>query len=99
MTKHETPASFMSGQEKVADHHLTRAAYVYIRQSSPGQIINNKESEINQRQMAERATALGWRPDQIHIINVDQGMSGQYSDPRTGFQEWSCVSWCAIARI
>jgi DNA invertase Pin-like site-specific DNA recombinase len=87
MREHEEPTLYVSGQEKITEHHLARLAYIYIRQSSPGQVANNKESALNQRLMAKRAVALGWRPDQVHIIKVDQGVSGKYSDPRAGFQE------------
>jgi hypothetical protein len=70
MREHEEPTLYVSGQEKITEHHLARLAYIYIRQSSPGQVANNKESALNQRLMAKRAVALGWRPDQVHIIKV-----------------------------
>jgi DNA invertase Pin-like site-specific DNA recombinase len=87
MKIHETPRSSIIGQEKITEAHLVRTAYVYIRQSSPGQVLNNKESALNQRRMAERAVALGWSSTTIRIINADQAISGTSSDPRLGFQE------------
>ena len=87
MTTHETHAVSVSGQEKITLQHLERVAYVYIRQSSPGQVANNQESALNQRRMAERAAGLGWRQATIRILNTDQALSGQSSDPRVGFQE------------
>jgi DNA invertase Pin-like site-specific DNA recombinase len=87
MTALDRAPPLVSGQEKVTAHHLERLAYIYIRQSSPGQVANNKESQINQARMAQRAEGLGWRPDRIRIIDTDQGVSGKHSGPRSGFQE------------
>lgn len=87
MSDNDKPTVLVSGQEKITPHHLERMAYIYVRQSSPGQVANNKESALNQRLMAKRAAALGWRPDQIRILHTDQGLSGKGSDPRLGFQE------------
>jgi DNA invertase Pin-like site-specific DNA recombinase len=72
---------------KIADHHLTRAAYIYIRQSSQGQVLRNKESQINQYQLAERAQQLGWDRERIRVIDMDLGLSGKESASRNGFQE------------
>ena len=87
MTGLDRAPPLVSGQEKVTVSHLERLAYVYIRQSSPGQVANNKESQLNQARMAQRAEALGWRPDRIRVIDTDQGVSGKHSGPRSGFQE------------
>lgn len=85
MKTHKAPRASIN--EKIIATHLERTAYIYIRQSSPGQVLNNKESTLNQRQMAERAVALGWPSTAIRIINVDQALSGTSSNPRLGFQE------------
>ena len=77
----------VNGQEKVSAQHLARLAYVYLRQSSPGQVAYHRESQINQTRMAERARVLGWDPTRIQIINTDQGLSGHSSDQRHGFQQ------------
>src|SRR5215218_3216419 len=74
------------GAEKITSHHLERRAYVYVRQSSPGQVQHNRESQRNQYALAERAVALGWPPARIHVIDADLGQSGQ-NDSRPGFQE------------
>ncbi len=77
----------VNGQDKITAQHLTRIAYVYIRQSTPGQVAHHPESQINQRQMAARAAALGWSVERIQIIEADQGLSGQSSAGRLGFRE------------
>src|SRR5215213_543169 len=74
------------GAEKIASRHLERRAYVYVRQSSPGQVQRNRESQRNQYALVERAVALGWPPGRIHVIDADLGQSGQ-DGGRSGFQE------------
>jgi DNA invertase Pin-like site-specific DNA recombinase len=45
---------------KITVDHLSRAAYIYVRQSTPGQLINNPESRRRQYRLKDRAQALGW---------------------------------------
>jgi DNA invertase Pin-like site-specific DNA recombinase len=71
---------------KIQPHHLERGAYLYIRQSSMRQVIENVESTKRQYALRGRATALGWRDDQITIIDSDQGESGASASWREGFQ-------------
>ena len=51
----------MSESSKVQPHHLGRGAYLYIRQSSPRQVLENVESGKRQYALRGRAVALGWR--------------------------------------
>jgi len=71
---------------KIQLHHLERGAYLYIRQSSMRQVIENVESTKRQYALRSRATALGWRDDQITVIDSDQGESGASAAWREGFQ-------------
>ena len=71
---------------KVQPHHLGRAAYLYVRQSSMRQVIENIESTKRQYALRSRAIALGWRDDQIIVIDNDQGESGASAVWREGFQ-------------
>jgi DNA invertase Pin-like site-specific DNA recombinase len=71
---------------KVQPRHLERGAYLYIRQSSMRQVIENAESTKRQYALRGRATALGWRDDQIIVIDSDQGESGASASWREGFQ-------------
>lgn len=82
----EGTTPLVNGQEKVAAHHLERQAYIYLRQSTPGQVTHNRESQLNQARMAERARQLGWDDAQIHIIRTDLGVSGRRGSHRQGFQ-------------
>jgi DNA invertase Pin-like site-specific DNA recombinase len=71
---------------KVQSHHLERGAYLYIRQSSMRQVVENVESTKRQYALRGRATALGWRDEQIIVVDNDQGESGASAAWREGFQ-------------
>ena len=55
----------------VQPHHLERGAYLYIRQSSLRQVLENVESTKRQYALRSRALALGWRDEQIIVIDID----------------------------
>ena len=76
----------MNESLKVQPHHLDRGAYLYIRQSSMRQVIENVESTKRQYALRGRAIALGWRDHQIIVIDNDQGESGASAAWREGFQ-------------
>lgn len=76
----------MNESLKVQPHHLERSAYLYIRQSSMRQVIENIESTKRQYALRARATALGWSDDRIIVIDTDQGESGASAAWRKGFQ-------------
>jgi DNA invertase Pin-like site-specific DNA recombinase len=71
---------------KVTAAHRAKLAYVYIRQSSPLQVIRHAESTDLQYQLVERAVSLGWPRDRIQIIDDDLGKSGASAEQRAGFQ-------------
>ena len=76
----------MNESPKVQPHHLERAAYLYVRQSSMKQVIENVESTKRQYALRARATALGWSDDRVIVIDSDQGESGASAAWREGFQ-------------
>jgi DNA invertase Pin-like site-specific DNA recombinase len=76
----------MNESVKVQAHHLERGAYLYIRQSSMRQVIENIESTKRQYALRQRAVALGWPDDKIIVIDCDQGESGASASWREGFQ-------------
>jgi len=76
----------MNESLKVQPRHLERGAYLYVRQSSMRQVIENVESTKRQYALRARAIALGWRDDQIIVIDSDQGESGASAAWREGFQ-------------
>jgi DNA invertase Pin-like site-specific DNA recombinase len=71
---------------KVTTAHQAKPAYVYIRQSSPGQVTRHAESTELQYRLVDRAVALGWPRERIHILDEDLGKSGTSAEHRTGFQ-------------
>ena len=60
---------------KITDHHLSREACIYLRQSTPGQVRFNRESTERQYQLSSRARELGWPPERIRILDRDLGQS------------------------
>jgi DNA invertase Pin-like site-specific DNA recombinase len=71
---------------KVQARHLKRNAYLYVRQSTLRQVLENTESTKRQYALRERAVALGWRIDQVFVIDSDLGQSGACALDREGFQ-------------
>lgn len=71
---------------KIRDVHWDRLAIVYVRQSSPQQVLENRESRERQYALADFARRLGWAAERIVVIDDDQGLSGKTSDNRVGFQ-------------
>ena len=71
---------------KVSASHLQRLAYLYVRQSTLRQVLENTESTKRQYALRERAVALGWPRERVVVIDRDQGLSGADSD-REGFQQ------------
>jgi DNA invertase Pin-like site-specific DNA recombinase len=70
---------------KITSEHIKRNAYLYIRQSTIRQVIENTESTKRQYDLKQRAIAMGWPADQIVVIDNDLGRSGAETD-RAGFQ-------------
>jgi DNA invertase Pin-like site-specific DNA recombinase len=76
----------MSHTTVIQPQHLQRTAVVYVRQSTPKQLLHHQESARRQYQLAQRAAALGWPQPRISVIDEDLGHSGTSSATRTGFQ-------------
>jgi DNA invertase Pin-like site-specific DNA recombinase len=72
--------------QKITEAHLKRDAFLYVRQSSLRQVFENTESTKRQYALRERAVALGWPIDRIHVIDNDLGQSGAQAKNRDGFQ-------------
>src|ERR1700746_2488855 len=70
--------------EKIRPQHLARKAILYVRQSSPYQVIHNLESQKLQYAMEERLHQLGWR--EIEIVDDDLGRSAAGLVTRAGFE-------------
>ena len=76
----------MNADSKVTSDHLKRAAYLYIRQSTLRQVLENTESTQRQYALRRRAVSLGWPEERIIVIDHDQGQSGGSAADREGFQ-------------
>jgi DNA invertase Pin-like site-specific DNA recombinase len=83
------PASVTFGfgsTSKIRDLHLNRLAMVYVRQSTPQQVLENRESRERQYALAQFAERLGWPAERVVVIDEDQGQSGKTAAERSGFQ-------------
>lgn len=66
--------------EKPQPRHRERLAVVYVRQSSPQQVLKHQESARLQYGLAQRAEALGWAAERVLVIDDDQGESGRHAE-------------------
>jgi DNA invertase Pin-like site-specific DNA recombinase len=80
------PTFGLRSTSKIRDLHFDRLAMVYVRQSSPQQVLENRESRERQYALAQFAQRLGWPAERVVIIDDDQGQSGKTAENRTGFQ-------------
>ena len=76
-----------SSPSKVTAGHLKREAYLYVRQSTLRQVLENTESTQRQYALRQRAIALGWPTERVHVIDCDLGQSGASAADREGFQQ------------
>jgi len=72
--------------DKVTACHLGRAAYLYVRQSTLRQVMENTTSTDRQYALRQRAVGLGWAIDAVVVIDDDLGRSGASTLGREGFQ-------------
>lgn len=73
-------------KERIKSQHLRRNAYLYVRQSTLRQVMENSESTERQYGLRQRAIQLGWAQEQIVVIDSDLGQSGASAADREGFQ-------------
>jgi DNA invertase Pin-like site-specific DNA recombinase len=71
---------------KIRTHHVDRLAIVYVRQSSPQQVHEHRESRARQYALADYAVALGWPKERVLVIDEDQAQSATSGEQRTGFE-------------
>ena len=85
------------GISPITTGHRARWAHVYVRQSSLGQVARHGESTELQYRLVERAVALGWPRERIHVIDDDLGKSGASAEQRVGFQH--LIAEIGLARV
>lgn len=73
------------------------AAFVYLRQSTPGQVTNNRESTDRQYALVSKAINLGWGRDQITVVDEDLGVSASGTVDRSGFEHMTAE--VALGRV
>jgi DNA invertase Pin-like site-specific DNA recombinase len=73
--------------ELVKSDHLNRKAVIYVRQSTPHQVMSNQESLRLQYALQQRARELGWHEADIDVIDADLGLSGAAASHRQGFKD------------
>jgi flavin-dependent dehydrogenase len=71
--------------DKITPRHRERRADVYVRQSTLQQVEHHRESRANQYALVQRALALGWPRERVHVVDADLGQSG-HDGSRSGFQ-------------
>src|SRR5258707_4276487 len=71
---------------KITEHHRSKPAYIYLRQSTPGQVRHHRESRERQYALREKALELGWSQTAIRILDRDLGMSGAQATGREDFK-------------
>jgi DNA invertase Pin-like site-specific DNA recombinase len=77
----------MTSSDLITPAHLARRAVVYIRQSSPQQVISHQESLRLQYDLKQRAVSFGWSESAIDIIDNDLGLTARTTQGRAGFAE------------
>src|SRR4029450_9630487 len=75
----------MHNSDLITPQHLTRKAIIYIRQSTPHQVLSHQESLRLQYALGERARQLGWPDDAIDIVDDDLGLPAASAPHREGF--------------
>ncbi len=73
-------------EDRVTTSHRAKLAYIYVRQSTAGQVRQHQESTELQYRLVDRAILFGWPKERVEVIDDDLGKSGASSDDRYGFQ-------------
>ena len=78
----------MSISDLIQSRHLSRRAVIYVRQSSPHQVLTNTESQRLQYAMTRRAHELGWHEEDVVIVDDDTGRTASTTAGRSAFSSW-----------
>src|ERR671936_995254 len=76
----------MHNSDLITPQHLTRKAVIYIRQSTPHQVVSHQESLRLQYALGERARQVGWPHEASDLIDDDRGLTAARAAHRTGFK-------------
>jgi DNA invertase Pin-like site-specific DNA recombinase len=73
---------------QIQPRYHQKMAYVYLRQSTMGQVRHHQESTARQYALKDRALSLGWKSEQIRLLDADLGLSGTQSNNRGISRLW-----------
>ena len=82
---------------KIQSHHLQKPAYIYVRQSTMGQVRDHQESTERQYDLRNRAVEMMWAPERIRILDQDLGQSGAQTTNREDFK--TLVADVSLGRV
>jgi DNA invertase Pin-like site-specific DNA recombinase len=71
---------------KIQEHHQSKPAYIYLRQSTPSQVRHHQESTERQYALREKALELGWSESLIRTLDRDLGKTGTEMARREDFK-------------
>src|SRR5258706_15056064 len=74
-----------SNHPRITSSHFSRAATMYVRQSTLAQVERNRESTARQYDLVARAQSLGWVREQVRVVDADLGVSGSVTGHGEGF--------------
>ena len=83
----------------VTGSHLCRRAVIYIRQSTPHQVITNQESLRLQYALRQRANDLGWEDTNIEVVDADLGLSGYFTKSGQRFRKFPDTSFAKYRTV
>jgi DNA invertase Pin-like site-specific DNA recombinase len=81
----------------ISEQHLSRTAYVYVRQSTMGQVRHHQESTERQYALRHKALALGWSEPAVQVLDHDLGKSGAQAMGREDFK--TLVAEVSMGRV
>jgi len=81
----------------ITNAHLSKPAYIYVRQSTLAQVRHNQESTERQYALQDKALALGWPQRSVRVLDRDLGQSGAQMSGREDFK--TLVSDVAMGQV
>ena len=72
--------------QKITEHHRSKPAYIYVRQSTNAQVFHHQESTERQYALRQTALELGWSEPLIRTLDRDLGMTGTEMTRREDFK-------------
>ena len=73
-------------ENKIQNLHTSKLAYIYLRQSTMGQVRFNQESTERQYGLQDKAQQMGWSQRAIKVLDGDLGISGAQAHNREDFK-------------